>query len=64
MPATWRRALTAPAPLYKIRGLLRHGVEHLTESQQASAAASTPATSWLFGSDLSMDLLVSSESAC
>ena len=22
-------------PLYKIRGLLRHGVEHLTESQQA-----------------------------
>jgi transposase len=26
-------------PLYKIRGLLRHGVEHLTERQQAKIAA-------------------------
>ena len=32
-------------PLYKIRGLLRHGVEHLTESSRPrSATASTPAT--------------------
>jgi transposase len=26
-------------PLYKIRGLLRHGVEHLTEKQQAKISA-------------------------
>jgi hypothetical protein len=26
-------------PLYKIRGLLRHGVEHLTERQQAKITA-------------------------
>ena len=32
-------------PLYKSRGLLRHGIEHLTERQQAkSVNSSTPAT--------------------
>jgi transposase len=32
-------------PLYKIRGLLRHGVEHLTEKQQAKiSTVSTLAT--------------------
>ena len=30
-------------PLYKIRGLLRHGVEHLTERQQAKITAASVA---------------------
>jgi hypothetical protein len=31
----WAAAATDTIPLYKIRGLLRHGIEHLTEKQWA-----------------------------